>query len=138
RSGTSSSSRHVPEGWPTVIPRIVVHDAAGLVRFLRQGFGAGGEYRSDSPAMMKIGDSLVMVSDAGIRDPMHAFLYVYVEHTDQTYRLALEAGAVSLEEPAQTPYGDRRCMVRDPWGNTWQIATYSGAGGAARSGVKSR
>jgi hypothetical protein len=22
--------------------------------------------------------------------------------------------------------GDRRAMVRDPWGNTWQIATHRG------------
>lgn len=22
-----------------------------------------------------------------------------------------------------TPYGDRRAMVADPWGNRWQIAT---------------
>ena len=36
RSGTSSSRRHVPEGWPTVIPRIVAHGAAGLVEFLRR------------------------------------------------------------------------------------------------------
>ena len=67
RSGTSSSGRHVPEGWPTVIPRIVVHDATGLVGFLRRVFEATGEYRPGSPAVMKIGDSLVMVSDAGIR-----------------------------------------------------------------------
>ena len=23
----------------------------------------------------------------------------------------------------RTPYGDRRCMIEDAWGNTWQIAT---------------
>jgi PhnB protein len=121
--------RHVPEGSPTVIPRIVVHDAAHFVDFLRRLFRATGEYRPDRPATMRIGDSLVMVSDAGIRSPMQAFLYVYVEDTDEAYRRALEAGATSLEEPAQMPYGDRRCMVRDPWGNTWQIATHGGASG---------
>ncbi|MDT7802999.1 MAG: PhnB protein, partial [Actinomycetota bacterium] len=31
-------------------------------------------------------------------------------------------GATSLEEPADTPYGDRRAMVRDPFGNVFQIA----------------
>lgn len=117
--------RYVPEGWHTDIPRIVVRDAARFVEFLRRVFEATGEHRSDSPAMMQIGDSVVMVSEAGIRDPMPAFLYVFVEHTDDTYRRALEAGATSLREPAQTPYGDRRSMVRDPWGHTWQIATYS-------------
>jgi len=28
--------------------------------------------------------------------------------------------------PADMPYGDRRAMVRDEWGNTWQIATRGG------------
>jgi uncharacterized glyoxalase superfamily protein PhnB len=64
-----------------------------------------------------------MISDAGVRDPMGAFLYVYVEDSDMVYRRAVEAGARTLEEPVDTPYGDRRCMVEDEWGNTWQIAT---------------
>jgi uncharacterized glyoxalase superfamily protein PhnB len=29
---------------------------------------------------------------------------------------------VSLEQPLDTPYGDRRAMVRDPFGNVFQIA----------------
>jgi PhnB protein len=33
------------------------------------------------------------------------------------------AGALSLEAPSDTPYGDRRGMEKDSWGNTWQIAT---------------
>jgi uncharacterized glyoxalase superfamily protein PhnB len=66
-----------------------------------------------------------MVSgDDGLRDPMPAFLYVYVDDTDSTYRRAIAADATSLEEPADMPYGDRRAMVRDAWGNTWQIATH--------------
>ena len=34
----------------------------------------------------------------------------------------LPCGAVSLEAPLDTAYGDRRAMVRDPFGNVWQIA----------------
>jgi uncharacterized glyoxalase superfamily protein PhnB len=62
-----------------------------------------------------MGDSVVMVSDAGVREPMTAFLYVYVGDVDATYRRALDAGARSLEEPRDVPYGDRRCMVKDRW-----------------------
>jgi uncharacterized glyoxalase superfamily protein PhnB len=72
---------------------------------------------------MRIGDSVIMISGAGARDPAPAFLYVYVPSTDETYRRAIEAGARSLEEPTDLPYGDRRGMVQDKWGNTWQIAT---------------
>ena len=127
----SDRSRFTPEGWHTVTPRIVVHDAEKLVEFLRRVFGATGDYRPDLPSVIKIGDSLVMVSNAGIRDPMPAFLYVYVDNTDKTYRRALEAGASSLEEPSDMPYGDRRGMVSDKWGNAWQIATHIGDRDAA-------
>lgn len=32
----------------------------------------------------------------------------------------------SLEAPSEMPYGDRRGMVKDPWGDTWQIAMHRG------------
>jgi PhnB protein len=69
---------------------------------------------------------MIMVSDAGVREQMPACLYVYVENADDTWRRALAAGALSLEAPSATPYGDRRGMVKDRWGNTWQIATRIG------------
>jgi PhnB protein len=116
-------SKAIPQGWHSVTPRIVVEDAPGLVSFLRSAFGATGELRHDAPSVMAIGDSLVMVSAAGARDVFPAFLYVYVEDVDATYRRALAAGAESLEAVRDTPYGDRRGMVRDAWGNVWQVAT---------------
>ena len=125
-SETSDRSHFTPDGWHTVTPRIVVHEAQQLVAFVKHVFGATGDYRPDMPAVLNIGDSIVMISDAGIRDPPPAFLYVYVDNADETYRRAVEAGARSLEEPSDLPYGDRRGMVEDKWGNTWQIATHRG------------
>jgi PhnB protein len=113
-----------PEGWHTVTPRIVVPEARHLVEFVKQVFDATGEYRQDRPSEMKIGDSVVLISDAGARSRKTAFLYVYVHDTDGTYRRALDAGARALEAPSVMPYGDRRGMVEDKWGNTWQIATH--------------
>ena len=113
-----------PAGWHAVTPRIVVHEAQQLVSFLKQVFEAEGEYETDRPAIIIIGDSRVMISDAGIRETNVAFLYVYVADADDTYQRALANGATSLEEPCNTPYGDRRGMVKDRWGNTWQIATH--------------
>jgi uncharacterized glyoxalase superfamily protein PhnB/diadenosine tetraphosphate (Ap4A) HIT family hydrolase len=123
-------SHFTPAGWHAVTPRIVVHEAEQLVAFVKHVFGATGDYRPDMPAVMRIGDSIVMISDAGIREPSPAFLYVYVADTDETYRRALGAGARSLEEPCDLPYGDRRGMVEDKWGNTWQIATHLGGAAA--------
>jgi PhnB protein len=115
---------NLPPGWHVLTPRIVTDDVSGLVAFLRSVFGASGEVPADRPALVRIGDSLAMVSNAGPRKAMPAFLYVYVENADATYGRALAAGARSLEAPMDTPYGDRRAMVDDRWGNTWQIATW--------------
>ena len=109
-------------GFHSVTPRIVVADAAGQVAFLRAVFGATGEHDADRPPEIRIGDSVVMVTAADAREPFAAFLYVYVDDADAAYGRAVAAGAVTLEEPLDTPYGDRRAMFRDPFGNLWQIA----------------
>jgi len=116
-------SGYRPEGWHSVTPRIFTPDVDGLVGFLRTVFHATGEHRPGVPAEIRIGDSIVMVSGDGEREAMPAFLYVYVEDADASYERAVAAGAVSLEAPRNLPYGDRRAMVRDDWGNVWQIAT---------------
>jgi PhnB protein len=111
-----------PAGYHSVTSRMVVADVAAEVAFLRAAFGATGEIRSDRPAEIRIGDSLVLVSAAGLREPFPAFLHMYVDDADRAYEDALAAGAVSIEPPACTPYGDRRAMVRDGSGNVFQIA----------------
>ncbi len=116
-------SEFTPEGWHTVTPRIVVHEAERLVDLIKHVFGASGEYRQAIPSEVWIGDSVIMISDDGIRSAMPAFLYVYVRDVDATFGRALDAGAIALEEPADMPYGDRRCMVEDNWGNIWQVAS---------------
>jgi uncharacterized glyoxalase superfamily protein PhnB len=127
-----------PDGWPTVIPRIFTEDVGGVIGFLKLLFGAHGQMRIGAPAEMRIGDSLIMVSDGGgVREARPSFLYVYVENTDETCQRALDAGALVIEEPAGTPYGDRRATVQDPWGNIWQIPTHAVRSPDGSSGVKS-
>src|ERR1041385_1070474 len=116
-------TKGVPEGWHSITPRLVVNDPALLVDFLRRAFQGTGDFHVEVPSIIQIGDSLVMISGAGPRDAITSFLYLYVEDVDATYRLAMEADASSLEEPREVPYGDRRAMIKDPCGNTWQIAT---------------
>ena len=105
-----------------VTPRMVVSDAAAAVEFLRAVFDAAGDAVPHRPAEMRIGDSMVMVSEADEREIFPAFLYVYVDDADTTYQRALAAGAVGVEQPWDTPYRDRRAMVRDGFGNLFQIA----------------
>ena len=83
-----------PDDRSTVTPRIITDDVGGMIEFLRSVFGAVGEARSGAPAEMKIGDSIVMVSDGGgVRQVFPAFLYVYVESVDAAYQRAIVSGA---------------------------------------------
>jgi PhnB protein len=116
---------YLPDGWHSITPRLIVGDPAAAVDFMKRAFAASGEFSSDAPALMTIGDSIVMVS-AGPRKTTSSLLHLYVPDADATFKRALEAGAIVVEEPADMPYGDRRAMVEDPFGNFWQIATYRG------------
>lgn len=114
-----------PAGWSTITPRIVTQDVEGLIAFLRAAFDAEGTFVRGRPTELKIGDSMLMVSDGGgIRPAMPAFLHLYVPDADHTYARAIAAGAHLIEPPAVMPWGDRRATVSDDWGNLWQIATF--------------
>lgn len=116
----------IPEGWHSVTPRLVVHGAQELVSFLRRVFLAEGEFHADRPSTLRIGNSLVMVSDAAARGAaMPACLYVYVDDVDAVFERARRAGSRTIEAPRELHYGDRRAMVEDPFGNQWQIATHT-------------
>lgn len=109
-------------GYRSVTPRIVVDDVAAQVRFFRVVFAASGDVEPGRPAEVRIGDSVVMISSTDEREPFPAFLYIYVDDADEAFQRAIEAGAAVIEEPLDTSYGDRRAMVRDPFGNLLQIA----------------
>jgi hypoxanthine-DNA glycosylase len=122
---TRNAPAFKPDGWQTVIPRIIVRDTPSLLAFMKQVLGAEPELHPGRPAEVTIGDSRILVSGGGgLRDAMPAFLYVYVDDVDATYTRALAHGAKSVEAPAEMPYGDRRATVLDSWGNIWQIATH--------------
>jgi PhnB protein len=105
----------------SITPRMFVADVDGAVGFLRDVFGATGEVQHGRPTDVVVGDSVIMVSGVEERDPFPVFLHVSVEDADATFDRALAAGAQSIEDPADMPFGLRRAMVRDPFGNVFQI-----------------
>ena len=77
----------------------------------------------------RIGDSVVVLEVGNFPahvKPTPASIYVYVADVDQAYRRALEAGATSLSAPEDKRYHERGAGVKDTFGNTWYIATYTG------------
>ncbi len=112
-----------PTRYHNLTIRLFVEDPAAEVAFLKAAFGALGELPLDRPAELTIGDSLILISGVEVREATRSFLSLYLPDLDAAYARAIEAGGVSLEEPRDVPYGDRRAMVADPFGNAWQIAT---------------
>ena len=125
------SVKPIPDGYHTATPYLVVEGASKLIDFLKQAFMATEIYRMTRPdgkvghAEVRIGDSVIMLGDMGGKwKSMPSSIYLYVPNIDAVYRQALEAGAISLMEPADQFYGDRSAGVRDPFGNHWFIATH--------------
>lgn len=119
-----------PPGYNTVSPYLIVDGADRAINFLVRVFGAvelrrfPGDNGTLRHAEVRIGDTIVMLADAGdCWPPMPAHAHVYVADVDATYRLALEAGATPVQEPTKKSDEDRRGGVRDASGTTWWIAT---------------
>ncbi len=120
------------EGAPDVQAYLHPLRVEPVMKFLKRAFGAeevGPRFASPDGVvhhmMFKIGDSFMEMSEAqGPYQPMPAMFYLYVPDCDALYLRALAAGAKSLHEPTDQPYGDRNSAVTDAFGNTWYIATH--------------
>lgn len=125
------SIKPIPNGYHSVTPYLITEDATKLIEFIKNGFNGQEISKSITPdgkimhAEVKIGDSIIMLSDAiGEMGPRSAFLHLYVNDIDSTYKQALQAGAESTMEPSNQFYGDRSAGIKDPCGNEWWIATH--------------
>lgn len=125
------SVKPIPDGYHTITPFLVVKDAAAFMEFLKKALSAQEIYRTNSDdgtvmhAEMKIGDSMIMISEASEKFPARPGLfYLYVPDVDASYKQAIEAGAISEMEPALQFYGDRNAGVKDNFGNTWWLGTH--------------
>jgi PhnB protein len=81
-------------------------------------------------ALQDVGDAQVRAVPGGESERLVSvnlgLFQITFDDVDTTYRRALQAGAVVVEAPLDTPYGDRRATVRDSYGNVYQIARRTG------------
>lgn len=123
--------KYIPEGYHTITPYLVVEGADKLIEFIEKTFGGEVKFKMEDEtgrighAEMKIGDSTLMLAEVQAEwKPTNSMLQLYVEDADAVYQKALDAGAVSIKEPADQFYGDRSATVKDSTGNVWNIATH--------------
>jgi uncharacterized glyoxalase superfamily protein PhnB len=116
----------------TVTPYLFYDDPAAALEWLARAFGfveterttggAGGMHAEMSVGQsgrVFLGGPMAGPKSVGART---ADVYAYVDDVDATFKRALECGAAVLEEPADQPYGERRCGVEDPEGQHWYLA----------------
>jgi uncharacterized glyoxalase superfamily protein PhnB len=131
--------KHVPDGFRSVTPHLVVNDGAKALDFYQKAFGAEEIVRMESPgggimhAEIKIGDSVLMLAsefpDWGVFGPKHyggsgVTIHLYVKDCDAAIKRAEKAGC-TVTMPAEDQFwGDRYGKLQDPFGHNWSIATH--------------
>jgi len=128
---TYKGESHIPKGLNSVNVYLHPLRAESVISFLKRAFDAQEIAKHASPdgvvhhAEIRVGSSVVEMGEAhGKYQPMQSMFYLYVPDVDAVYRRALAAGATSIAEPTDQPYGDRSAGVKDAFGNQWWIATH--------------
>jgi PhnB protein len=113
--------------------RAYVYGGLDLLEFVLEVFGGLELERHEFGAKafhveVMIGDSVIALeaSDPPPAAATPGSVYVYVADVDDAYARALKSGATSVAKPADKPYDERAAGVKDGFGNTWWMATYTG------------
>jgi PhnB protein len=133
------SVKPIPDGYHSLQPYLMFTNTAQAIAFYTTVFGAVERFRMPEPggrishAEIQIGDCVVMMADEAPAIEAWSVehfggspisLMLYVEDCDAVFKKALAAGAISQREPADQPYGDRICGIKDPFGYRWYVATH--------------
>jgi PhnB protein len=128
----------IPEGYHTIVPYLLVRNAAAALEYYKKAFGATEIMRYDmggriGHADMTIGDSHFMLADEhpemGYVGPEALGgttfgMTLYVDNVDELFQRAIEAGGKVERAVADQFYGDRTGTLIDPFGHKWSICTH--------------
>lgn len=127
----------IPPGFSTVTPYLVVNDGAGAIEFYKKAFGAKEIRRDKTPdgkvmnAQIKIGDSIVMLSDefpgAMTRSPTSVggstvTIHLYSKNVDKLWAQALSAGGTVTMPLDNQFWGERYGQLSDTFGHRWSMS----------------
>lgn len=120
----------VPDGYATVTPFLNVKGASDAIEFYKKAFGAEERARMPGPnntlmhAEIKIGNSVVMLSDAAMSPPTQSNIHLYVEDVDAAWKRATDAGCQIVMPIGDMFWGDRYGVLSDKWNNRWSLASH--------------
>lgn len=122
---------NIPNGHQSVMPYLMLNNAAGFITFMQNVFAATLQHISYRDEALQVvmhgelncGGSTIMFCDT-TEDwkEQTANMFIYVNDADATYQKATGAGAITIMPPEDKDYG-RSCGVRDAFGNTWWITS---------------
>lgn len=129
----------IPQGMHTLTPHLICADASAAIDFYKRAFGAlelsriaGADGRIMN-AMLRFGDSTLMLMDENVEwgalgptllKGTPVTIHVYVENVDAAFARAVKEGATARMPPTDMFWGDRYCVLIDPSGHSWSIATH--------------
>lgn len=127
----------IPDGYPQVIPYLIVDGAADAIEFYAKVLGTKERMRMGGGkvghAELELGDSVIMLADefpeSDAKSPATyggspVTISLYVTDVDGIWAKAMAAGAKELRPPTDQFYGDRTAQFEDPWGHRWNIGTH--------------
>ena len=126
----SKATQAIPPGQEHLIPHLACDKCSEAIEFYKKAFGAEEVARMGLPggpimhAEIKIGDSLIMLSEAMQQGETRSTMHIYTADADALFARAVAAGATVKMPLADQFWGDRYGLVVDPNGNTWGIATH--------------
>ena len=132
---------HIPEGYNSITPYLIIKGAAQAIDYYKKVFGATEIMRMNGPdgrvgqAELKLGDAHIMLADenpamgqghtsAATIGGSPVSLYLYLPDVDKVVERAAAEGAKILKPVQDQFYGDRSGFIQDPFGHLWGVATH--------------
>ena len=118
-------NRSIPSA--TLIPELGYADVRAAATWLCDVFGFTERLRiANHRIQLTLGGSaLVVIEGPSQPHPTHGSTHVMmlrVENLDAIFARAIASGAEALRQPADYPYGERQCTLRDPGGHVWTLS----------------
>jgi uncharacterized glyoxalase superfamily protein PhnB len=138
-----SHSRPDCEQTRALIPHLSIRGCAEAIEFYQQAFRAqevsrllAGDGQRILHAVITIDGNMIMLADDFSEcrggkpgNPLAlggspVTIHRYVDDCDAAFQQAIAAGATARMEPTDMFWGDRYCVIVDPFGHNWSLATH--------------